>query len=373
MELNFQAAIDALGGQTAMFRIANEARPASDYLFATLLPERNLPSYFVEAGSMTIRPTLAGLAAMDSPYPPGGLVEVSTFLERTAKIANHVPLSEKSLRELQDFLLRAAGQQQDTNGLIQGEVLNFYNKVILQAHMDTMEYLRGQALCFGAINWTYNQKSLVVDYGIPATHILTQRTIAGNTAYGGSSSSFWTDHREAQRLLRYNVRAVLMHTDMFNAIVSNTANAVQVIAQDGNVFTLQQTRVIGGNTVPSPDQRDRVTIITYALEGEVLDPANPGETIRVPFMERTRVVWVGAGGVSGYRVGQGATDDPNEQLAVGYSHIAPTVEGGGRAGRWGRVFTPQDKPWMIVGEGVTNGLPVIENEKAIVIGRSELA
>ncbi|MTV64502.1 hypothetical protein GM539_14300, partial [Streptococcus pneumoniae] len=52
MNLNFAEAIAALGAN-ASFRIANAQRPPANYLFNTLLPEMNKPSYYVDSGTMT--------------------------------------------------------------------------------------------------------------------------------------------------------------------------------------------------------------------------------------------------------------------------------------------------------------------------------
>ncbi len=375
MNLNFQGAIDDMGGANATWRLANAARPAANYLLATLLPEMNKPTYHVESGTMTVRPTMAGLVGMDSPYPPSGVVQLGTFLEQSAKIANNTTLSEKSLREIQTLvaMMLMNGEGADVARILGTEVLNFYEKVVIQAQLDTAEWLRGQAIATGAIAWTFNGIALTVDYGVPTANKLTARTIGANTAYSGSSSSFWTDELAAQRLLRYRVRARLLSTDLFSDIIRNSVNSMEVIAQAGNTFTVRRLVSRGGNTVPTSDAREVITFITYDEEGEILDPANPGQTINVPFLPRNKIVWVGEATNDGYRVGQGATDDPTNDLALGYTHIAPTVEGGGRAGRWGRVYTPENRPWQVVGEAVSNLLPVIEVPGKLVIGTSELS
>lgn len=375
MNLNFQAAIDAIGGANATWRLANAARPAANYLLATLLPEMNKGSYHVESGTMTVRPTMAGLVGMDSPYPPSGVVQLGTFLEQSAKIANDTTLSEKSLREIQTLVgtMSMTGETADIPTLLSTEVLNFYEKVVIQANLDTAEWLRGQALATGAIAWTFNGIALTVDYGVPSANKLTARTIAGNTAYSGSSSAFWTDEMAAQKKLRYRVRARLVSTDLLNDIISNSVNNIEVTAQVGNVFTLRRLVSRGGNTVPTSDAREVIQFITYDEEGEILDPANPGQTINVPFLPRNKIVWVGEATNDGYRVGQGATDDPTNAQALGYTHVAPTVEGGGRAGRWGRVYTPENYPWQVKGQCVANILPVIEVPTKLVIGTSEVS
>jgi hypothetical protein len=369
MYLNFIEAIAALGPDAA-FRIANAVRPPTNYLFNTLLPERNMSSYYIDSGNMTVRATMAGLVGMDSPYPPGGMVEVSTFLEQSAKMAIDVPLHEGTLRQIQEMLNLVAGGGGNTKEALSQEALNFLSKVIVQALMDRAEWLRGKALVTGAINWTFNKKNLLVDYGVPAANFLTSRT--GNDAYNGSASKFWTDVRAAQRALRYSVRAVIAHSDTINAIVDNTVNNALIVSQSVGGMTLRRYKDVAGNTVPSADTRDAITLIAYDEEGEIFDPTDPSSTITVPFMPTGKLLFVGNNNRSGYRVGQGSTDDPTEDVALGYTHVAPTVEGGS-PGRWARLFTPEGQPWQLRGQGVQNLLPVIEAPAKIVVATSTIA
>jgi hypothetical protein len=372
MYLNFVEAIATLGPDAA-FRIANAARPTANYLFATILPEMAKETYHIDSGTMTIRTTMAGLVGMDSPYPPGGAVEVSTFMEQSAKIAIDATLHEATLRELQQMMMRLALSGANTNEALAQQALNFLEKVVVQASLDTAEWLRGQALVTGGIDWTFNKKHLLVNYGIPTAHILTHRT--GNDAYGGSASKFWTDWRAGQRALRYNVRAAIANSATVDAIVDNPVNAVEIVSQNENTLTVRRYNTIGGNTVPSTDARDRMTIITYDEEGEILDPLNPGQTILVPFMTAGKLLFVGNNPRAnrGFRVGEGSTDDPVNEVALGYYHLAPTVEGGGKPGRWSRLFTPQNEPWQLKGQGVGNELPVIENADLIAVASTALS
>lgn len=362
MDLNFAVALASLGANAA-FKIANVARPPAEHLFATLLPEKPDYDYHVESGHMTVRTTMAGLVGMDSPYPPGGTVETSVFSENTAKIANQVALPEHTMRKLQAMMMQLQLSGAPSVQVIQREALNFLNKVIIQAHMDTAEWLRAQALVTGAISWTYNQKVLSVSYGFTGSHLLTNRS--GNDAYDGSTSKFWTDVRAAKKLLSYDVRACIAHPTTIDAILFNDANKLQVLSDANNVVTVQ--RLIGDLERPATDARDTVQIIRYAAEGEVLDTDNPGQTEKIPFMPVGKLLFVGNNYRSGYRIGEGSTPDPMADLALGYTHIAPTVEGGGSPGRWADLFTPQDRPWQLVGRAVTNLLPVIEAPDKIVV------
>lgn len=367
MNLDFAALLLGLGRDFA-FQIANAARAPGDYLFATLLPEQNRFSYHVQTGTMTIRATMAGLAAMDSPYPPGGMVDSSKFAEQTIKIANEIPLSEQALRTLQDMMLRL-GNSAPTNEVILQNVLNFVQKVIVQPHLDTAEWLRSRALVTGLLQWTFGDIVVNVDYNVPAGNKLTART--GNDGYGGSTSKFWTDERAARRILK-RVRARIANPETIDMIRYNTANDVVTVAEDGGLITLR--RIVPDTATFTADAGDVVRLIAYDKEAEILDPDNPGQTIKIPFMPTGKVLWIGDNVVNGFNIGvdQGSTLDPALNNRLGFTHIAPTVEGGGRPGRWANVFTPQNEPYKIHGRGVTNLLPVIEAPSKIVIGTTDM-
>lgn len=371
MNLNFAEAIAALG-QNAAMRIANAARPAGNRLFATFLPERLQPDYHVDAANMIVRSTMAGLVGMDSPYPPGGQVEVSTFLQSSAKLGISANISEEAMRQIQALLLQMQYTGTLTNAFLETEALNFMEKVIVQGQLDRAEWLRGQALVNGQIDWTFNQKNLLVDYAIPAANKLTTRTDAGNTAYGDTGSLFWTDILAARRLLRHDVRAVVMNSTTMDEILLNPVNSLEVISQDNMMFEVRRYVTIGGNTMPDSDMRFRMMFAIYDEEAEILDPSNPGRTQTVKFMADGKILFVGRNRLNGYRVGQGSTDDPQNDMELGWHAICPTVEGGGAAGRWARMFTPEAFPMQLRGEGASNELPVIMSPDALVIATTEI-
>lgn len=372
MNLNFATALAGLGPNAA-FDIANEARPPAWYLFNTILPEMNEPDYSIDSGSMTIRSAMAGLAGLDSPYPPTGITEVSTFLEKVAKVGNTVTLTEQVIRRMQG-ILRNMGMN-DGIGFIQTEVLNFLDKVILQGHFDTFEWLRAQAITAGAISWTFNNMTVAVNYGIPAANILTTRT--STAAWDSSASAFWADIALLQTALNYNVREFIVHPNTLTAIINNSVNAVEMI----NFVDLQNgtqeytfTRLIGTTERRDSDSRYTVKLRAYGLEAEVMDlAAGTDNTQLLPFMPEGKIVAIANNNRTGYRVGEGATDDPDKSKALGYTHIAPTVEGGGAPGRWAQVFTPEQMPMQLTGRAVTNGLPVIETPSKIAIASSDLS
>lgn len=369
MDLNFQAILNSSLNPEEVFRLANQSPAPEAYLLQRFLPERTSWSYQVSATNMTVKAIMAGLTGMDSPYPKGGMVSVSRFLEDSAKIANDVRLSEKALRELQAMASHLMASGESTNERLANEMLNFVEKVILQAHWDTMEFLRGQALTTGALDWQYNKLNLSVDYGIPSANKLTKRT--GNDTWDGTTSKFWTDIRLLQKRLKYNVTAYICSTDTLQAVLANDVNKVEVRSQEGNQFAL--TRLVGDVDRQSTDRRDSVNIITYDREGEIINPSDPEESVKIPFIGSGLIVAIGAAEQSGYRVGEGSTDDPENSLPVGYTHLAPTTEGGGRPGRYARLYVPENEPYTFAGQGVTNGLPVIEVPKKIAIASSDLS
>jgi hypothetical protein len=305
---------------------------------------------------------------MDSAFAPAGRIDVSTFLEQTAKITSQIEFPERALRTLQSMLMRMnLGGGGGLRAMVE-EALNFTNAMVVQPHLDVMEWLRGQALSAGALNWTYGGRSLTVDYGVPVANKFAARS--GNDAYGGTASKFWTDIRAAQKLLRYDVEAVLMHIDMLNVIISNAANAIQVTSMEFVSPGVQRVAIRkmieqnGTNTVSS-DARDTVLLIGYGLEGEVISPADPSTTIKVPFYPTGKITLAGRPMPTGYTVGAGS--QLPEQGALGYTHLGPTVEGNGAPGRWARVYTPEGRPWTLVGQGVQNALPVVEYPELLAI------
>lgn len=327
MEFDLRSAIDALDSQQ-VFEIANGARPASDYVFNSILPSRNENSYYIDQGSMTIKTTMAGMSGMDSRYAPGGAVTVSEFSGQTGKLTITAGLNEKMLRTLQDFLAKQGTTAASTE-FIQSNALNFVNKMIAQSLLDREEWLKGQALFTGNLAWTYNGKTLSADYGVPSDNFLPQRT--GSNAWDETTSKFWEDIGLLQTALKYEVVAYIAHPNTVAAIIGNAAvNKIELIDfnQNAGRFTIRKFQTIEGNTVRSTDPRDTITLVAYGKEAELLQAG--GGTLTVPFCPSGAILAVGkVNNDNVFRVGQGSTEEP-APLALGYGHVAPTVEGGGR-------------------------------------------
>lgn len=365
MYIDFAAILGALGPD-AGFKIANQVTPGNEYLYASLLPEVPGYEYTVNEGYMTVRSMMAGMVGMDSPYPPTGFVETRTEQYRTIKVANKATLPEAVLRQLQHLM---AASNPSPQALAQ-EVLNFYSKVVIQPHFDTAEWLRMQALINGRIQWTFGDSTIDVNYNIPAAHKLTAHT--GADAYNGATSQFWPDVQKARSLLRYNMQYAIAHPQTIDNIIGNSVHQLQLLAQDSGGVTIQ--RLVGTTERPDTDIRYTLRLISYDLEGEVFDTDTTGATFKIPFMPPGKILFVGSNQYDRtYRVGLGSTIPADFDQALGYTHMAPTVEAGNRPGRWGRMFVPEPEPWQLTAEGVTNLLPIIDAPDKLVIATTTVA
>jgi len=368
---SFEDVLNDLGSGD-MFSVANEPRPMSDYLWSNFLPVMTSTDYAAESGTMTVRATMAGAVGMDSPYPPVGLVQASKFAEKALKIGAYSKLTEDNLRKIQGILVNLALNGGNGKEFLANEVLRFIDKVIAQSMYDRMEWLRAQALVTGAISWTFNGIAWSVSYGVPSANILSQRT--STAAWDESASAFWADINLLYQALRYNVAAFVVHPDTLLAIVSNSVNNIEITSQDafaagGSRTTIR--RLLGNNERPSSDFREQVTLISYGDEAEIYDTANPGQTTKVPFMAQKKLVAIGRPSRRGYVVGEGSTEDPTSDLALGYTHVGPTVEGG-RPGVWVQAYTPEQLPMQLHGRGAANVIPVLENPELVAIASSEI-
>lgn len=354
------------------FRLANEARPNSDYLFNSYLPERTDYSYTVSSAQIIVRSQMAGLSAMDSPYNRVGTMSMSDFMESIAKITSQVDFTEAQQRKMQEIAVHL-GMSGNAPMVVAQNLLNWYNKLVIQPHLDTAEWLRGQALVNGLINWEFNGQKLAVDYG----YVTAQKaSYSGNDAFGGTTSKFWVSHKAALKYLKYNVSEIVMHPETLDVIISNPNNNLEIVSQSGQTFEV--VKIVGSLEKRSTDFRERVTLKAYGLETEVMDPNNPGDSIIMPFIEPGKVMYVGKNVSNSFvltkSVGEGSTPNSliNEGVNLGYTHLGPTIEGGGQPGRWGRVYQPQDRPFHVAGQAVTNLLPVIERPELIYVASTEM-
>lgn len=358
-------------------QLANTRPAASDYLLASVLPPVLKPSFDARTGTMRVVSTMAGMVGMDSPYPEGSFIEASDFHEGTLKIAQALTMPEAKTREIQAFIqsVGLGTVPADPQAIMTNAILNLYEKGILQALDDTEEWMRAQALTTGKIEWTFAGKTVSVDYGLPAENVQATRT--GLAGYGGSESTFWADLRKARKALR-SVRAFITSGDTLDMILDNDANKA-IVTNDvttGNIRRVTLRRGVynesGDAIALDRDARSTVTLIGYSRVGTVLAPiaGNPRNTVQVQFIPDGTIVAIGDNQIDNILSVDGT---PTQQNALGYTHIGPTVEGAGAVGRWGRIYTPQERPWSARVEGVANVLPVIEAPNKLFLLRTEVA
>ncbi len=304
---------------------------------------------------------------MDSPYNPVGAMRASDFSENLAKISSETVYSERAQRLLLDKVKNLFLAGGNSTVAVERAVLDFANGVVVQAHRDTASFMKAKAIVEGELDWTFNGIHLTVDYGRKPTHTLATRT--GTAGYGGTASVFWSDVRQARRLLGNRLRTILATSETIDMIISNPANSLDVVAQndDGTSMTVRKYR----GTLERPETDARYTVSLTADDSEVymLDSTTPGATIGVPLMPNGVVVFIGNPGTR--LGGLSMSDEPTGDL--GYTHIGPVIEAGGATGRWARVYTPETKPYQLRGEAVTNLLPVLENSNLVVRAQSEVA
>ena len=377
MEINFDAAIDSLGGAEGIARLANESRAPASYLLQTsILPVRLRAGYTAEDAGMVVRSTMAGLVGMDSKYPEGGVIDLNTFRENIAKIAIQMNLSERTKRQLRETVsaMLVQGDAGRAGAVVVQTILNFVNKLLLQPHYDRIEWLCSQVLFLDEIAWRFNGATLALDYQTPAQYLFASRT--GTDRYGGTTSVFWADHREAQRLLLGADYVVIGHGNTLNQIVYNDANSADILAAGDGQFTIRRFR--GSLERPVTDARDTATLVAYNLEAEVFNPAGNGDgtTDKVQFAPEGFLLYVarGAPDVDIVDIDAGSTDDPEDRdLELGYVHLGPTEEAEGALGLWARVYKPEDMPMQLRGQSASNVLPVLRNKTRRVVLSTAMA
>ncbi len=379
MQFDFAAAIAALNqnlpfGDNFAYQIARSRVVPGEYLFNTILPTQNRPDYEVKGGTMRIYPTMAQLTPMDTPPKPIGAIESNFFNENTAKWGGTMHFPEERLRELQKMAQSAVaigisdglnlGGLQNIPANAAAQAIFAFAELLLKSQMDNIEWLKGQALQQGAISLTNSGLNLTVDYDVPAANKISR---TGTDAYGGTASKFWTDMRTVGKKLS-NFK-VMMNSNTYYAIIDQAFNNIRVDDMTGDVRTI--VRYAANTTIGavSPDRRDRTNIIIYDKAGSGITPK--GTMKSLPFLADGKIICVGEGEPDGFELFEGSVPDPERRLRLGYGHMGPTVEGG-RPGIWQRVFTPEAKPFQLLGETFCNFLPVITNPKKIVILTTEM-
>jgi hypothetical protein len=391
VNLNFAAAIAYLQnteGTDFASTLANAVRPDSAYLFTNeILPTVEDPSYFVQAAGMLIRSTMAGLVGMDSIPGPVGAAEMNTFLANTAKFGGLANFNEATIRKLQSMAQNVLNR----GGNVQSEVtvnaiFNFVDKFLRQPLRDTWEYLAVRACMTGAINWTFEQKTLEVNYGVPSGNLFAQRTLTDSYVAGttndGTTSKFWTDWRAARRILGGPFRAIATY-ETITGIADNPANNFFLTNEDefGNVSF---ERIINTATDRRSEEiRNRGSLQSYDQSGNIFDLVNRGQTIEVPFLSDGYIICIGRprrnqfGLISnrGDQEGPTGLEDATPRAGaptIGYTHVGPTVERGGQTGIYANVWVPTEMPMQLHGHAFANALPFILQPDRLVVLRTAM-
>lgn len=389
MEFSFLDIINMLNtalpaGDNFAFRMARAATQPSDYLFERIMPSMNKNTWHTSGGTMTITPTILGDVSMDTPYPPMGVMEAATFFEKIGKFAGMMFFNEEQQKELLDIIngLRIESSMDRRDGF--GDINTQFNMVretgradgntingarinavlgisnsIQKSHWDTREYLRGEALTEGLINYTFNNIKMEIDYKIPAANV---DTYSGNNRFDQSTSKFWD---WVFKVFRTMVNPqFFMNSTSYYEIANNPANQIVNFELQGTVRSMIRYR---DNVIQQKrDSREQIQVNIYDKAGSIMNAAAK-TLVSKPFLKGKRIFAVGDLNTSEIELSLGGMTDPDDQLRLGYTHIGPTIEGGGRSGIYARIYSPEGKPMQVLAETATNMLPVILNPKKLMI------
>lgn len=369
------------------FRLARNANMPGDYYLEQFMPSENRPDWHTTGGTMTIVPTILGEVAMDTPYPPMGNMQASSFFEKISKFAGQMFFTEAQQRELVNMIngLRVAASMDLRDGY--GDINTQFNMIsqtgradgntingarinailgisaaIQKSHFDTREYLRGQAMTEGAINYVFNNVKMDIDYKIPANNI---KTYTVNDRFDQSASKWWDFVKLAYKM--FANPKFIMNSNAYYDIVDNDVNKIETIDITGMDRRIAKYR--SDAITQKRDARERLSLTVYNKAGAIMDvPTNSLKS--KAFIKDKRVVVVGdmLNG-DGIELANAGVTDPDNELRLGYTHVGPTIEGGGRPGIYARIFSPEGKPYQVLAETATNMLPVIWNPKKLLIAK----
>lgn len=352
------------------FAIAKARVIPNDYLFlSTILPMRLKPTFDINGGSIRIYPTMAQLTPMDSPYRPIGFMESSTLKESTAKFTGLMSFPEKTLRDLmeleRDIAINNIGNSNGgavINAQRVNALLNFA-EMLLKSQYDNYEYLCGKVLTEGLFSVSGSGGlTLAVNYGVPAGNIKTR---SGTASYYNTATEYKNDVRFSYTILKNPVQ--IMNYNTYLSIINNPYNNAEVVVNSGN--TREIVFVNTSQLRPVNDVRDRVKIIIYNKSASLVDAA--GTKFSVPMLPDGRIIVIGEETPDGFELLEGSTPDPTRNWELGYTHIAPTIEGG-TSGFFQEIYTPQSEKYTVIGKTVSNGLPMLINPNRLVILKTDM-
>jgi len=369
------------------FRLARIANTPASYLFINrILPAENRPDWHVTGGTYQMTPTILGNVQMDTEYPPMGNQEASSFLENTTKFAGQMFFTEEQQRNLinmingiritasmdardafgdintQMNMVASTGRADDNtiNGRRINAVLGII-RTIQASHWSTREWLAGEALTEGKIVYRFNNVDVNVDYKVPATNI---DVYTGNDRFDQSASKWWTWVKKVHRYLSNPI--FYLNSTSYYDITENEVNKIESLEITGMTRRLRRYRDDAINQ--KRDVRETMSVEVYDKSGSILDAANK-RVVSKPFLKDKRVIAIGELNADGVEMELGGMTDPDNPLRLGYTHVGPTIEGGGRPGIYARIFTPEGKPMQCLAETAANMLPLIINSKRMMIAK----
>ena len=376
-----------VGGDNFAFRRSRNANPPSEYLFSTrILPRMNKPTWNIRGGNLTITPTELKPVAMDSEPAPMGNLQATFYNERISKFGGQMFFNEQQQRELieaeQDVRLMASLSGSNVVGDIDtqinmvaatgradGNTINGarINRILgivefIQAsHWNTSEALAGEALSEGLLDENFSGLDIKVDYKIPAARV---KDYSGNDRFDQSASKWWEFVRFCYKTLK-NPQFYGNSNSYFD-IVENSVNAVreQFITGDVRPMSKYNPAVITQNT----DANERMNFNIYDKAGAVMDVASKS-LVSKPFLKDKRIIVIGELQTSQIELTLGGVTDPDNELAIGYTHVGPTVEGGGQPGIYSNIFTKPEMPMQLHVATYVNMLPIITDPKKTIIAK----
>lgn len=373
-------------GETFAWRMAQNANPPSELLFNQMMPRENKNSWNVNGGTMTMTPTILGDVAMDAYPAPMGNLEATIFSENVSKFGGQMFFNEQQQREFiqaeQDIRLNASYAGRDAAGNMESQIrmlaetgradnstingarinriLGIVN-TIFASHYQTSEWLAGEALTEGKIVYTFNGLSQSINYNIPSTNFFEY---SGNDRFDQSASKWWTFVRAVNRIL--DSPQFYMNSNSYYDIVENDVNKIQEIAIDGTVRRMTKYR--DDAITQKRDANESLSVNIYDKAGSVMD-VNTKTLKSLPFLKDKRVVVVGELNQSEIQLDLGGVTDPDNNLRIGYTHVGPSVEAGGRPGIYANIFSKPEMPMQLHVLTYVNMLPVILNPKKVIIAQ----
>jgi hypothetical protein len=378
MDINLASVLLTLRGARIQ-TLGNTQLPDSQYVFNSLLPDQATPGYKFQGGAIKASGSVASAVPMDTPFPEGGFLGISTLEGNTIKLGLSVTLPEAVQRRVRELLdqLQLGRVTGSAEAILGNAAINFVQDMIVRPHDDMREYLKARAISEGIVNFKSNGVTINIDYSIPTANKFATRS--GTAHYGGTASAFNSDMQLARQKLGYNIRGVLMNMQTLDLILLNEANKLviqsETVSDDGMVRVVQVRRAVKNaeGIAVGFDQNPNFsyTLTGYARELEMRDLANPNNpTIKVPMMNLGRVAVIGRylrRDILRARTGNSAND------SLGYYHVGPTEEGKGVLGRWLQVYSPENQQETVIVKGCENSAPAFDAPERVVLLQTDMA